>query len=117
MRSSEYLKNTYGQPIYGGQGRIPSRNFQNMVWWQADTNGVVLDPYKLLVVSLDGAGEDDDTNCEGINQGGAASYAYLRLQFEDLVTAERESIEKALLKYCELDTIAMVMVLQVWISH
>jgi hypothetical protein len=114
MRSSQHLKDTYGQPIYGGQGRIPSRNFQNMVWWQVDSNGRVLDPYKLLIGSLGALGEDDDTNGEGINQGGAASYAYLRLQFEDMQATERESIQKALLKYCELDTMAMVMILQAW---
>ena len=85
-----------------------------MVWWQVDSNGRVLDPYKLLIGSLGALGEDDDTNGEGINQGGAASYAYLRLQFEDMQATERESIQKALLKYCELDTMAMVMILQAW---
>lgn len=53
MRSSEFLKNTFGQPIYGGQGRVPSRNFQNMVWWQVDSSGDIFDPYKLLVASLE----------------------------------------------------------------
>lgn len=117
MRSSQHLKDTYGQPIYGGQGRIPSRNFQNLAWWQIDSVGNVLDPYKLLIGGLDGAAGNDDSNEEGINQGGAASYAYLRLQFEDIATTDRESIQSALLKYCELDTMAMVMVLQAWISH
>lgn len=113
MRSSEFLKNTFGQPIYGGQGRVPSRNFQNMVWWQVDSSGDIFDPYKLLVASLDGS-DEYDTNGEGINQGGAASYAYLRLQFEDMQATERASFQKALLKYCELDTMAMVMILQAW---
>jgi hypothetical protein len=72
----------------------------------------VLDPYKLLVTEL---GEDSaEEDSEGINQGGAASYAYLRLQFEDISPAERLSVERALLRYCELDTLAMVMILQGW---
>lgn len=37
--------------------------------------------------------------------------AYVRLQFEELSEYEREEIEAALLKYCELDTMAMVMII------
>ena len=49
-----------------------------------------------------------------IAEGGAATVAYSRLQFEDLDPAVRDSIERALLKYCELDTLAMVMVYEAW---
>jgi len=112
MQSAAVLKDTYSQPVYGAPGGIPSRNYRNMVWWQQDTSGAVLDPYKLLVAEL---GEDSaDDEAEGINQGGAASNAYLRLQFEDLLDSERLSIERGLLRYCELDTLAMVMIFQAW---
>lgn len=112
LQSSSFLKATYSQPLYGANGGIPSKNFANMVWWQQDANSEVFDPYKLLVAEM---GDDvPDEEVEGINQGGAASNAYLRLQFEDLSDAERLSIERGLLRYCELDTLAMVMILQGW---
>ena len=114
LQSAPILKATYSQPVYGAEGGIPSKNFANMVWWQQDANGGVLDPYKLLVNEL---GEDSaEEDSEGINQGGAASYAYLRLQFEDISPAERLAVECALLRYCELDTLAMVMILQAWLN-
>jgi hypothetical protein len=102
-------------PIYGATGGTPSKNFKDMVWWRLANDGTVTDPYKLLLTQLDGDG--DDAEIEGINQGGAASYAYLRLQFEDLSLAERLTIEQALLRYCELDTLAMVRILQAWIGN
>jgi hypothetical protein len=43
--------------------------------------------------------------------GGAALTAYARLQqFEDMSYYERTEFKKALSKYCELDTMAMVMI-------
>ncbi len=43
-------------------------------------------------------------------KGGAALTAYARMQFEEMSDYERSEIQKALLKYCELDTMAMVMI-------
>jgi hypothetical protein len=40
--------------------------------------------------------------------------AYARLQFEDLGDEARLRIKDSLLRYCELDTLAMVMVVQAW---
>jgi hypothetical protein len=40
--------------------------------------------------------------------------AYARLQFESVDPAQRHAIEQALLRYCELDTLAMVMAVQAW---
>lgn len=40
--------------------------------------------------------------------------AYMRLQFEDMPAIQRQAIKSALLRYCELDTLAMVMVMQAW---
>ena len=48
-----------------------------------------------------------------LNDSGAAMNAYAKLQFENMEDFEREEIEAALLKYCELDTMAMVMLLRV----
>jgi len=36
------------------------------------------------------------------------------LQFEELSVAQRQAMESALLRYCELDTLAMVMTVQAW---
>ena len=40
--------------------------------------------------------------------------AYARLQFSDVSETEREATRKALLRYCELDTLAMVMIWEAW---
>lgn len=118
MQSSGLLKLRYSQPIYGATGGIPSLNFTNQVWWQ-EAGGAVVDPYRLLPPVftdlprevVDALEADDDLE---IAQGGAATTAYARLQFEDIAPQERRSIEAALLRYCELDTLAMVMVYQAW---
>jgi uncharacterized protein YprB with RNaseH-like and TPR domain len=41
---------------------------------------------------------------------GAALTAYAKLQYQDMTENERKEITKGLLKYCELDTLAMVMI-------
>jgi hypothetical protein len=112
LTSCRYLRDTYHRPIYGASGGIPSLNFENIAWWQTGPDGRVLDPYKLLAGELDDEVENEDN--PGINQGGAASNAYLRLQFEDLSSAERASLCRGLKRYCELDTLAMGFVLQSW---
>ena len=86
-----------------------------MAWWVQDANGQVMDPYELLVTELGGL-DETGLQAEAINQGGAASYAYLRLQFEDLQPEERQSLRDGLLRYCELDTLAMVFILQAWVK-
>ena len=42
--------------------------------------------------------------------------AYYRLQFEDIEKEVRSEVEHALLKYCELDTLAMVMIYEAWLD-
>ncbi len=118
MQSSEYLKRRYSQPIYGAKGGIRSLNFTDQVWWQKTADAVV-DPYQLLPPvfadlpreAVDALAADSDME---IAQGGGAATAYARLHFEDVVPQERRSIEAALLRYCELDTLAMVMVYEEW---
>jgi len=76
------------------------------------------DPYaKLKQLAKDMTPEeprDTEGNASIIAEGGAAATAYARLQFEDLDKQTRERICSALLRYCELDTLAMVMVVQAW---
>jgi hypothetical protein len=118
MQSSDYLKQRYSQPIYGRERLIRSLNIPAQVWWQ-EADGTVVDPYRLLPPVftdlprevVDALESDDGLE---IAQGGAATTAYARLQFEDIAPQERQSIEAALLRYCELDTLAMVMVYEAW---
>ncbi len=55
-----------------------------------------------------------DDEASVIAEGGAAATAYARLQFEDMKDETRQKINAALLRYCELDTLAMVMITQAW---
>lgn len=118
MQSSSYLRERYSQPIYGAEGGIPSLNFRNQVLWVASDDGVE-NPYKLLPPvfsdtpqeTLERLASDEEM---AIAEGGAATTAFVRLQFEDLPIAERAQIEAALLRYCEMDTLAMVMVYEAW---
>ncbi len=40
--------------------------------------------------------------------------AYARMQFSEMKAGEREELVKGLLRYCELDTFAMVMIYEGW---
>ncbi len=116
LNSSEFLKKKYAEPIYGADDGIPSLNFQDWQWITYE-NGEVVDPYKLLPKMFrDIPDEDLDLLSENdeLREGGAALTAYARLQFEEMSDYERTEIKSALLKYCELDTLAMVMVFEGW---
>ena len=82
---------------------------------QEDANGQVINPYSQLPEICVGLSEDERGELEGLEQikdGGAALTAYARLMYEDLGDKVRKSMEKSLLEYCELDTLAMVFVYQ-----
>lgn len=123
MKASGLLKEIYSKPIYGAQNGIPSKNFPisgatGMTWWAADQEGPK-NPYELLPPiftdipqsDLDGGDMDEG---DDIREGGAATTAYARMQFEEISDQVREATRKALLRYCELDTLAMVMIYQAW---
>ncbi|GAA0301610.1 hypothetical protein GGQ92_002235 [Gracilibacillus halotolerans] len=117
LNSSDYIKEKYSKPIYGAKEGIKSLNFENQVWVQFEENGQVTDPYKLLPQLFTDLSEKDleyiDLH-EDLNNGGAAMVAYERLQFENIPQYLREEVEKGMLKYCELDTLAMVMIYEAW---
>lgn len=120
LATSTYLRSKYQAPIYGVQ--IPSRNYAGFSWWE-ERNGRLIDPYERLkeltqqMLGDEGADAADlealDVDIE-IAEGGAAAMAFARLQFEDLSAETREAIKAALLRYCELDTLAMVMIVEAW---
>lgn len=123
LTASAFLKDFYGQAVYGGGsvgGAVGgsgcnSLNFKEpMTWWQLDARGQVIDPYQLLPGVFDDLDVVDQEDDASINQGGAAATAYARLQFEAVNGDVREAWRQALLKYCELDTLAMAMIVQGW---
>lgn len=115
INSSEFLKNKYSKPIYGAVGGIPSLNYKDWRWIEYE-EGRIKDPYKLLPKMFKDIKDDDIElfSDDEIREGGAALAAYARMQFEEMSEYERNEICKALLKYCELDTFAMVMIYEGW---
>ncbi|RME14179.1 MAG: hypothetical protein D6797_09470 [Bdellovibrio sp.] len=117
LNSSQFLKDKYSKPIYGAEGGIKSLNFKDWTWIQFDGEKV-RDPYTLLPRLFQDISEKDlklllSEEYE-IKNGGAALTAYGKLQFTEMTDYERKELEGALLKYCELDTLAMVMIYEGW---
>jgi len=111
LNASDYLKSRYSQPIYGKGQTIPSLNLDERVWIKREHDGSVQNPYLALPNLVADLPADEQTALEGmeiIKEGGAALTAYSRLMYEDLMETQRGAIEKGLLEYCELDTLAMV---------
>jgi len=113
LNASAYLQEKYSRPQ-------TSRNFKEPITWvNKKSNGEVIDPYKALPpvfkdyeqTLIDRVFLEDE-----LNNGGAALVAYARMQFTEMSEAESELLRSALLKYCELDTLAMVMVVEYFFS-
>jgi len=112
IKSSVFLKKKYSQPI--GDINLSSQNFPtNHIWLEMDGDEIN-NPYKTLPQLFDNWNESDleenISDIENIADGGAALTAYAKLQYVDMSTKERDEITQGLLKYCELDTLAMVMI-------
>ena len=93
---------------------LTSKNFSPNHIWLNFENEKVIDPYKTLGKPFE---EWDDsferiTEMDEINNGGAALTAYGLTQYTNMSDEERNSLRASLLKYCELDTLAMVMVFE-----
>jgi Domain of unknown function(DUF2779) len=116
LQYSTRLRDLYEAPNYS------STNFDNMQWWveSAPGSGRLIDPYKLLQTA-NGNDNATDENAPSISSvvahGGDAIAAYSMLQRNDVEWHVRQQIEKSLLRYCELDTLAMVMIMQALIGH
>lgn len=116
LNDSEFLENKYSKPIYNG------KNFINKIWFERDENGIAKDPYKLLpaIDNLDDYNETEEEESysgnDKINSGGPAMMAYAEMQFMETTAERKENLKNALLRYCELDTLAMVMIFEHWKS-
>jgi hypothetical protein len=114
IKSSNYLTEKYSNPIYATPS-MPSLNLKEPHIWIDATKG--MNPYKTLPAIFDEKAMEEieaEGNLSNLDNGGAAMIAYAYLQFSDMTDAERELYRNALLRYCELDTMAMVMIWEYW---
>ena len=115
LNESDALKEIYSNPYSG-------LSMKNKVLCQTDESGKVINPYKLLDPVGYGIPDEDEIEDldldldDRITEGGTAMMAWARMQFDDVPEEERERVFEALLRYCELDTLAMVMIYQHWQS-
>jgi hypothetical protein len=112
LNSSQFLQAKYGMPLHNIN--VTSKNFdENHIWLRIENNEVI-NPYKMLPPLFEGWNElelaDTISEVDTISDGGAALTAYAKLQYQDMTEIERTEITIGLLKYCELDTLAMVMI-------
>ena len=114
QNSSDFIKSKYIAPVYGTPDMPSLNHTEPKIWTVFGEDGLVKSPYKLLpAISsyLDTDIDLDDVelkDTESVANGGAALAAYAKMQFSD--GAMSEALEKALLAYCELDTLTMVFI-------
>ncbi|MBP7728381.1 MAG: DUF2779 domain-containing protein [Bacteroidia bacterium] len=116
IRDSAFLRDKYGQiGKYGRNKEHKSLNYEDQVWIREDKGN---DPYKTLEPVFKDFDRDRldalVKDFEGVADGGAALTAYNYLQFTEVPEDQRKAIGDALLRYCELDTLAMVMLVEGW---
>ncbi len=117
LNESKFIQDKYSKEIYGKNCEIKSKNFDSHKWISLNSDGTVINPYETLppvfdkwdFEQLELVMSDDD-----IANGGAALTAYAMMQFTHMSDREREKVKSALLRYCELDTFAMVMIWEHW---
>ncbi|MEQ8628294.1 DUF2779 domain-containing protein [Ekhidna sp.] len=110
LERSDFLQDKYSLAIYGNE--IPSLNFKDHIWLQKDGDAIV-SPYKQLPKLWEKHDRDEVDRLinpsDELEDGGAAMTAYNYMQFDEMSEAERRATISALYHYCELDTLAMVM--------
>lgn len=112
LQTNAYLQRTYSNAIH--KLNLTSKNFDDQMAWVQKQGNLYQNPYKLLPPLFEDWNENEFgillSDINDIADGGAALTAYAKLQFTDMSDEERVTLNKGLLKYCELDTLAMVMV-------
>lgn len=117
LNTSKFIQDKYSQRIYGSEIKSLNVPASDPIAWItfADDGKTVVNPYKLLPPIEEYLGmTEEEADAIGsaakstIANGGAALTAYSELQFSDDVKSD--ALAKALLRYCELDTMAMVFI-------
>jgi len=112
MSTSLVLRERYSSPLEFGT------NLAGMTMLQVDPDtGQTRDPYTLLppvFTDVDPALLSFFDENDKLKDGGAAMTAFAKMQFTEMGEEERQATIEALLKYCELDTLAMVMIWEHW---
>ena len=114
LRSRE-LQQMYENPY---REYVDSPNFADfdfsLINYTDKAKAEVGNPYKFLptigaeLFTESGAPDSE----ERINNGGLANANYAKLQYDGLSNEEKLKLKNALLRYCELDTMAMVLIYQ-----
>lgn len=97
MSHSSHLKDIYSKPYTSG-------NFDEIIWWESDGQGGARNPYTVLT----------ETGDSPIRRGTEAMVVYGKMIAQELAPERHKVYQNALLKYCELDTLAMMMIYQHW---
>ena len=111
LRTSSFLQDKYAKSI--SEIGLKSLNFTCDHIWLSVQDGMVQSPYDQLPKLFENwdylQRQELISEMEDVSNGGAAMVAYAKLQYQDMAVPEREELIRGLLKYCELDTLAMVM--------
>lgn len=112
LQSSAFLGNKYNKPLK--EIGVSSINFPDTHLWLQGNSDKFISPYKMLPPLFEGWDQEEKeetvSEMEDIADGGMALTAYAKLQYVDMSEKEREELSAGLKKYCELDTLAMVMI-------
>ena len=112
LKSSKMVQEKYGQAI--GEIVVSSQNFDSNHIWLKQEGSNIISPYKMLPNVFENFSYDEIeskvSDIKNIDNGGAALTAYGKIQYSDMPADERKEIAEALKRYCELDTLAMVMI-------
>ena len=114
LKSSTFVQNKYSKSLETIQ--VSSENFDSNHIWLAQKDGEIVSPYNMLPSLFENMTEDEIeatlSELEDVSDGGAALTAYGKLQYTNMLNKEREELTEALKRYCELDTLAMVMIFE-----
>ena len=112
LETDQNLQTRYSKSI--GELGLSSLNFDHNHVWITKEQGKVVNPYKMLPALFTNWNTNEKeiliSGIEDISNGGEAMTAYAKLQYVDMSDMERQELVSGLKKYCELDTLAMVMI-------
>ena len=112
IKICEFVNKKYSKPI--NEINLTSINFSGDHVWIKDGN---LDPYISLPAPDFSKVQNPVGDINKLNNGGDALTAYAKIQYQEMSSLERNIIKQSLLKYCELDTLAMVMIYEFFASE